>query len=162
MIPLYVTGIRSPGCFDTESTGERAPSCDPHPERTSPADAVRSLDHCPQAVGSARRIAREFLDRWMIADAETLVLVVSELVTNAVEHALPPLLLRLRREATKQKVWVGVSDGGPAPQDGPWTSSCTDEEHGRGLGIVDALTDVQQTTTFPDGTAIHWARFAAG
>ncbi len=55
------------------------------------------------------------------AATESVLLVVSELVTNAIEHALPPVVLRLHRDRAGDQVWVGVTDGGPAHPDGAST-----------------------------------------
>ncbi|MFD8079661.1 ATP-binding protein [Streptomyces sp. NPDC059718] len=121
------------------------------------------LEHRPEAAGAARRVIRAVLDGWQVgADAaESVVLVVSELVTNAVEHAEPPVILHLHREPAGRQVWVGVTDGGPAATDGGWTTSCTGAEHGRGLDIVDTLTTGHGTRTYPGGRATHWARLPA-
>ncbi|WP_406187274.1 ATP-binding protein [Streptomyces sp. NBC_01006] len=50
------------------------------------------LPHRPESVGTARRITQAVLDAWDTDNDATdqALLVVSELVTNAVEHALPP------------------------------------------------------------------------
>ncbi|MFG2794498.1 ATP-binding protein [Streptomyces sp. NPDC048419] len=120
------------------------------------------LEHRPEAVGQARWLARAVLAGWGTSDdaAEAAVLVVSELVTNAVEHAEPPLVLHLHRQHTDHRVWVGVSDGGPAAQDGVWSSSCTPDEHGRGLHLVEALTQTHGICHHSSGIT-HWARMAA-
>ncbi|WP_329146215.1 ATP-binding protein [Streptomyces sp. NBC_01456] len=89
--------------------------------------------------------------------ADSVVLMVSELVTNAVEHAQPPLVLHVSREHTALRVWVGVTDGGPATREGPWTSSCAYEEHGRGLSMVKALASAHGAHSHGGGTT-HWAR----
>lgn len=49
-------------------------------------------------------------------------------MTNAVQHALPPVAMSLRR--TAGDVRLEVSDGGPAPQRGEWAAGCDEEEHG--------------------------------
>ncbi len=87
-----------------------------------------------------------------------MLLVVSELVTNAVEHAQGPLHLHLHRTEADGHVWIGVSDGGPAPRDGEWTRSCTTDEHGRGLAVVAALAEHHGTRTWTGGHTTHWAR----
>ncbi|MFE5549486.1 ATP-binding protein [Streptomyces sp. NPDC056534] len=89
-----------------------------------------------------------------------MLLVVSELVTNAVEHAEPPFALHLHRERAGSRVWVGVTDGGPAEAEGAWTASCTDDEHGRGIAIVDILADAHGIRTHAGGST-HWARIPA-
>ncbi|MEU9919013.1 ATP-binding protein [Streptomyces sp. NPDC051001] len=125
------------------------------------ADVVHELEHSPQAVGAARRLARQLLDRWKVADVDTVLLVVSELVTNALEHALPPVILSVRRDSVARQVWVQVTDGGAAPRGGAWAASCADEEHGRGLDIVAALTTDHGEYTLANGAATRWARFSA-
>ncbi|WP_433858354.1 ATP-binding protein [Streptomyces kronopolitis] len=52
--------------------------------------------HRPEAGADARHLVRSVLDARQIGDdaAGSVVLVVSELVTNAVEHTQPPLVLR--------------------------------------------------------------------
>ncbi|CAM5649104.1 ATP-binding protein [Streptomyces viridochromogenes] len=120
---------------------------------------VRALVHHPAAAGTARSITRGVLEDWHVDQAamESVLLVVSELVTNAVEHALPPVVLRLHWDRIGDRVWVGVTDGGPAQADGAWTSSCTQEEHGRGLAVVEVLTSGHGTRTHSNGAATHWA-----
>ncbi|MFD3537385.1 ATP-binding protein [Streptomyces sp. NPDC058664] len=134
----------------------------PSPHRPSDNDVTHPLEHQPEAVGAARHTVHPVLHKWQLsAEAcDAVLLVVSELVTNAVEHAQPPLTLHLHREPTGSKVWVGVTDGGPACQEGTWTSSCTDDEHGRGMIIVEALADAHGNRAHPGGTT-HWARLSA-
>ncbi|MCX2185727.1 ATP-binding protein [Streptomyces sp. SKN60] len=122
----------------------------------------QTLQHDPQAAGAARHTVEEVLHDWRMGERTTdaVVLVVSELVTNAVEHAQPPLALHLHRERAGNRVWVGVSDGGPASTRGPWTSSCAEDEHGRGIGIIEKVADAHGTRSHPGGTT-HWARLTA-
>lgn len=106
---------------------------------------VCELEHRAVAVAVARRTARSVLTGWSVpAEAvHDVVLVVSELVTNAVEHALPPvaLRLRLRRDevAGMPVVRVEVTDGGPAARKGAWAAGRGPGEHGRGAAIVESL-----------------------
>ncbi|AVH58112.1 MULTISPECIES: ATP-binding protein [Streptomyces] len=99
----------------------------------------------PAEVGRARRWTRSRLTGSGIeADeplAETLILLVSELVTNAVVHTGCPAVLRLSlpRGAESDTVRLEVADSSarpPAPRhaDG-------DETNGRGLELVDGLAD---------------------
>ncbi|UFR07459.1 ATP-binding protein [Streptomyces sp. Go40/10] len=103
----------------------------------------------PAEVGRARRWARSRLaGSGITADeplAETLILLVSELVTNAVVHTGRPAVLRLclpapadgnRASAT---VRVEVADGSsraPVPR-----CAGSDATGGRGLALVDCLAD---------------------
>ncbi|MEW1914867.1 ATP-binding protein [Kitasatospora sp. NPDC085895] len=121
----------------------------PAPAPARPVEGTWPLEHRPEAAAQARRIARGCLDAWQIGDdaQDAVLLVVSELVTNAVEHAMAPVRLHLHRTGADGRMWVGVSDGGPAPRDGAWTRSCTSAEHGRGLNVVQALAEQHGTRT---------------
>ncbi|MFD9467204.1 ATP-binding protein [Streptomyces sp. NPDC060027] len=124
-------------------------------------DVTRALEHQPEAADEARHIAESVLEDWQV-DAEAVdaaVLVVSELVTNAVEHAQPPIAFHLHREHTGNRLWVGVTDGGPAQQEGARTASCADDE--RGITIIDTIAEAHGTRTHPTGNTTHWARLNA-
>ncbi|MGW3371996.1 ATP-binding protein [Streptomyces hydrogenans] len=93
-----------------------------------------------QAAGRARRTAARVLSLepglCPGSVAEDLVLIVSELVTNAVTHAKGPYALTVSVESGR--VGVVVSDGSvdlPGRQDTPAETA----ESGRGLRIVRAL-----------------------
>lgn len=100
----------------------------------------------PAEVGRARRWARSRLAGSGIeADeplAETLILLVSELVTNAVVHTGCPAVLRLSlpgvaaESVTVRLEVVDTSDRAPVPR-------CADGDAtgGRGLALVDGLAD---------------------
>ncbi|MFE1196800.1 ATP-binding protein [Streptomyces olivaceoviridis] len=103
----------------------------------------------PAEVGRARRWARSRLaGSGITADdplAETLILLVSELVTNAVVHTGRPAVLRLclpgpaAEECPSATVRVEVTDRSsraPVPR-------CADDDAtgGRGLALVDCLAD---------------------
>ncbi|MFF4118519.1 ATP-binding protein [Streptomyces sp. NPDC001714] len=104
----------------------------------------------PTEVGRARRWARSRLAGSGIAAdeplAETLILLVSELVTNAVVHTGCPAVLRLSlpgadRGGGDESVTVRLevadaSDRAPVPR-------CADGDAtgGRGLALVDGLAD---------------------
>ncbi|MEE1805820.1 ATP-binding protein [Streptomyces sp. BE133] len=117
-----------------------------------------ALAHNSVAAGEARKITKEVLAQWSVAEAEadSVLLAVSELVTNAVEHARPPLNFGLSRDLDTPRVHIEVSDGGPATTDGDWTVGCTPDEHGRGLKIVEHLTAAHGDREEP-GRAVHWA-----
>lgn len=125
-----------------------------------PADGgTWALVHRPEAAAAARKITVTFLDAWG-ADPETagtVLLVVSELVTNAVEHARPPLVLHLHRDPSARQVRVGVTDGGPATREGDWAASCADDEHGRGLGIIGLVAVAHGEHQEREGGTTHWA-----
>ncbi|WP_351226974.1 ATP-binding protein [Streptomyces sp. NPDC002133] len=100
----------------------------------------------PAEVGRARRWARSRLAGSGIGDdeplAETLVLLISELVTNAVVHTGCPAVLRMLFGA-------GATDAGTVRVEVADTSACPpqprhaegDDTNGRGLELVDGLAD---------------------
>ncbi|MFJ9753124.1 ATP-binding protein [Streptomyces chartreusis] len=120
------------------------------------------LDHGSHSVSYARRSAQQVLTSWQIRgdSADAVILVVSELVTNAVKYAQPPLIVRLRHERTSHQVWVGVCDGGPVPYDAVKTSQCDHDEHGRGLAIIETLASAWGTLTHSDGHITRWANLS--
>lgn len=103
----------------------------------------------PTEVGRARRWARSRLAGSGVADdeplAETLILLVSELVTNAVVHTGCPAVLRLSFQGAPQGVVAGgfvrleVADLSPCPPAPRHADG--DETNGRGLELVDGLAD---------------------
>lgn len=89
------------------------------------AGSAWPLSHHPEAAGEARKITKEVLAQWKVAEeaADSVLLTVSELVTNAVEHAQPPLNLELSRDPGTRRVHIEVADGGPAATDGDWAAA---------------------------------------
>ncbi|MFJ3900288.1 ATP-binding protein [Streptomyces sp. NPDC090025] len=95
----------------------------------------------PAEVGRARRWARSRLVGCGIGDdeplAETLVLLISELVTNAVVHTGCPAVLRMLFGGAGVRVEVADrSDRPPAPR-----HAAGEDTNGRGLELVDGLAD---------------------
>ena len=111
------------------------------PGPPAPADPVQvPLAQDQRAPGQARRATRGTLISWRLPDlVDTVVLAVSELVTNAVRYGRPPVSLELRRRG--QQVRVDVHDGDPTEPPGPAGEAEPDAESGRGMGIVHALAD---------------------
>ncbi|MDF3299258.1 ATP-binding protein [Streptomyces tropicalis] len=127
-------------------------------------DHVFPLPPAPGAVSTVRHGVRRVLGDWDLpADtAEDVLLVVLELVTNALVHALPPATLRVWRVLVdgRHGVRVEVSDQGPAAPPAPPAAPDPDE-HGRGLGIVTALSARCGVRTHGAGTS-RWADVLAG
>ncbi|WP_406277696.1 ATP-binding protein [Embleya sp. NBC_00896] len=140
------------------SPGRPVPAQSATRARIGEPPRVWILPHRPESVGTARRITNAALDAWGIGDETTdrALLVVSELVTNAVEHALPPVALHLLHTGANGILRIEVHDGGPAADEGTWTASCTPEEHGRGGDIVALLASAHGTHTLAHGVT-YWA-----
>ncbi|MER7498935.1 ATP-binding protein [Nonomuraea pusilla] len=108
-------------------------SATPLEERS--AFASWSLPADPRSPGTARRLAGGRLARWGFGDVETAVLLVSELVTNAVRYAPGPITLT---------VWLidgllrcEVTDTSPRPP--TLRTPVLYDEGCRGLPLLDAL-----------------------
>ena len=112
------------------------------PEVTSLGDGARitvPLAANGEAVREARGTVRRLLERWGLAGlGETAELCASELATNAVLHAQSPLLLAV--VLLPDAVRVEVEDAAPGPIE-PGALVDDGAESGRGLAIVDALTE---------------------
>ncbi|MFJ9542708.1 ATP-binding protein [Streptomyces sp. NPDC101225] len=129
------------------------------------AEHVFALPHDPGAVRAVRRRVRTVLSDWHLdADStEDVLLLVSELLTNAIVHALPPATLRLSRTELEGSgaVRVGVTDRGPADPAGLSPCPLDPDEHGRGLGIVTALA-ARCGVDVHSGETDRWAELRVG
>ncbi|MFD4621121.1 ATP-binding protein [Streptomyces sp. NPDC058475] len=121
-----------------------------------------TLAHRPEAAGQARTIALELLTRWGVSEemAGSVLLTVSELVTNSVQHAQPPLSFGLDCDPADGHVHVEVADGGPAATEADRTVDLPADEHGRGLLIIDCLADAHGECQ-EAGHAVHWVDITA-
>ncbi|MFF9430595.1 ATP-binding protein [Streptomyces sp. NPDC014746] len=119
------------------------------------------IEHRPDALGPVRREARASLASWGVGPAasDSVVLVVSELVTNAVRHALPPVGLQLRHDPADRRLWVEVTDGGPAI--GAGAGDLAPDEHGRGLLLVAAVALAHGSRPHHGERVVRWACVAA-
>ncbi|MFR9795191.1 ATP-binding protein [Streptomyces sp. MS06] len=106
-----------------------------------------------EAVGDARQFTRSTLDRWELGERfDDVCLVVSELVTNALRHALPatgprspehPSPVRLHLMRWTELLVCAVrdpSDDSPVARD-PEALEDFSAESGRGLFLVDSFSD---------------------
>ncbi len=108
-----------------------------------------------RAAGQARRVARAALVRWQLPGLiDSVLLAVSELVTNAVRHGRPPVSMQLERQ--DERLRLDVHDGSPATAPATVGEAADDAESGRGLAIVLALADdVQVEQVTGDGKILH-------
>jgi anti-sigma regulatory factor (Ser/Thr protein kinase) len=112
----------------------------------------------PDAVRRTRRFVRTSLDGEppeLVAGAE---LVVTELVTNALLHGRPPVLVRLARSS--EGVRVEVEDAGHSlPIELPCGPGAMT---GRGMGVVAGASSAWGVVPGRDGGKVVWAELAAG
>jgi anti-sigma regulatory factor (Ser/Thr protein kinase) len=107
----------------------------------------------PRGPGQARRAVADCADRLGLGEVvDDLLLVVSELVTNAVRHGAPPVRLELLADADVVRVAVGDGHPGlPRPR-----AVDDDAEGGRGMVLVDLLTRDHGVHEQPPGKTV-WA-----
>ena len=123
-----------------------------------PRPARIALPRTPSSVGAARRFIAARTAAWSFPEpaADQLVLIGSELVTNAVLHARTELTLTL--ELREDRVRISVKDRSQAPA--TLRHYRPDALTGRGLGVVAALSDRWGVSTAPDGKVV-WAELQA-
>lgn len=116
-----------------------------------------TLPGLPAMVQAARRGVRALLEETdcvRIGDAE---LIVSEFASNAVTHSRSAGAdgsFTVHLEAKPGWLRLEVADAGPATEDRPRPD---DDEHRRGLAIVDAVADRWGHQRQPEGRAVYWA-----
>ncbi|MDX3237265.1 ATP-binding protein [Streptomyces sp. ME03-5709C] len=105
---------------------------------------VCAVSHIPGALTLLRRRVRSVLARCELRPEvlEDALLVISELTTNAIVHAEGPASLRIGWTDVdgRSALHIEVTDAGPAVRPGLPGGSSDPDEHGRGLGIVNALS----------------------
>ena len=150
------------------SLGDVSRMCDAHADvsllgahpasgrtRSLTAHSVLSRVHLPvpAAIASVREFVRDTLDGWGLhAISDDAVLVTSELATNAVRHGGSPFRTSITR--ADGVVRIGVEDGSsawPEQQD-----ALADDQDGRGMAIVAALSQQTGCDATPDGK-VAWA-----
>jgi anti-sigma regulatory factor (Ser/Thr protein kinase) len=120
------------------------------------------LDQDDRAPGQARRATRAVLVRWRLpALVDTVLLAVSELVTNGIRHGRPQVALELRLDA--RQIAVRVHDGDPTePTAVHGRKAGADAESGRGLSIVSALAVQVGVEQVPGAGKVVYACFNTG
>jgi anti-sigma regulatory factor (Ser/Thr protein kinase) len=110
-------------------------------------------------LSEVRAAARAALDATSLGPAavDTVVLVLSELVGNALLHGRPPLSARMRRFGGRVIVEVG-DGGGRLPRR---RQAGEADEAGRGLALVSLLTSRWGTRAVADGKIV-WAEIDPG
>ncbi|MER6548255.1 ATP-binding protein [Streptomyces sp. NPDC001250] len=149
----------------TTTTSPRTPALQP---LTGPVPGyAQTLPLYTSSVAVARMSVRTTLACWGLESmTDDVVLVVSELVTNAVQHARPvcpqpdePGRCRLTLECPEQgTVWVSVAD--PSGRRIARRKPVEGAESGRGLAVVDALASRWLVQPSRTGETI-WAELRA-
>ncbi|GAA1261576.1 hypothetical protein GCM10009677_11440 [Sphaerisporangium rubeum] len=128
---------------------------------TLPSDGVRAavleIPHDAAAISGARDQVKEVLRAWQITElTDDVLLVVGELLGNAVRHGAPPI--RVSLWGTPRDFCVRVTDqGAEMPR---LLHLDTEAVHRRGLAIVAALADEYGVNPLPGGTGkTVWAKW---
>ncbi len=143
----------------------------PNPARTACEYRLRLATCALSGQARSVRTAREFtvatLRRWYTAhSSQDITVVVSELVTNALRHALP----EPGATGPREQVRLGLLEHGPwllcavadPGQATPVPRPCGSlAETGRGLQLICALSDQWGYTEPGDAGKIVWAMFTA-
>lgn len=117
---------------------------------------VRGADK--QAPAAARQFVGEWFEDRGIGDAYTAQLIVSELVTNAILHGEPPIVVRVVRDESDGLPVVLVEDcGDGVPCVQPESDTAIS---GRGLLLVAALAEEWGTDPLAKGGKVTWAKCA--
>jgi anti-sigma regulatory factor (Ser/Thr protein kinase) len=123
------------------------------------------FDVDPHAPGRARAKVRDVCRRWGLdADVrEAAEIVITELLTNAVEHATSPSVVEVERHGDAFRMAVRDYDTGTTGHDVPaataWQAPPTSSPRGRGLAMVAAVSRAWGVLRHPDGKTV-WAEMA--
>ncbi|WP_031487091.1 SpoIIE family protein phosphatase [Streptomyces bicolor] len=114
----------------------------------------------PQAVGHARRFTRRTLRAWGVPprDMDAVLLVVSELVTNALVHT--DGRVRLDLTLVNHRMRVAVADASPRTPVKP-TSISWEATGGRGVLLVEAVSAAWGTVPVSGGKQV-WSEIPLG
>lgn len=117
-------------------------------------DARWQLEPLARSVPDARRQVRSTIAAWGLdAIVDTVVLLTSEVVTNAVLHARTDFTLRITRHG-EDGVRVSVTDSSPVP---PAMRARSDTATtGRGLRLLDELASEWRTEDANGGGKTVW------
>ena len=111
------------------------------------------------AVRLARQATRDALAAWELRHLEdTAVLLVSELVTNAVQHAVDTGAIGLELTISGSRLLLEVQDGDPTWRPMPGLAEC--DESGYGFVLVDSLAGRWGVRRVCAGKAV-WAELDA-
>lgn len=148
-----VVDLRDVTTLDPQAAQALSRWCAAEPDRPTRLSLWLDVECGPAGPAQARRAVTECTSRLGLEEAgDDLLLLVSELVTNAVRHGVPPV--RLQVDVDDTQVRVAVDDGDPRPPR-PRTAD-TDAEGGRGMVLVDLLSCEHGVLPQPPGKSV-WA-----
>lgn len=115
---------------------------------------ILSLPPRLEAATQARRHVRQQLVAWELDDlVDPVVLLTSEVVTNALLHAGTVITVAVRRDGQGVRVEVGDGSGVQPVQRRPSTTATT----GRGVQLLESVSDGWGSTAVGEGKLV-WFR----
>lgn len=146
-------------------------SSSPHPARTACDHPLRMASCAFSGQACSVRAARDFtvatLRRWRtVYSSQDITVVVSELVTNALRHALPEPaaagpLGQIGLGLLKSGPWLLCAVADPSQATPVPRLSGSLAETGRGLQMIGALSDLWGYTEPSEAGKVVWAMFTA-
>ncbi|MER6748038.1 ATP-binding protein [Streptomyces fungicidicus] len=131
------------------------------PRPTGHPGYSETLPREPESAAVARRLVRTALATWGLEEhIDDAVVVITELVSNAVVHGRLPSIRVIVSRPTKNWVRLGVVDRSKAVPV-MRTDSNGDQLQGRGLVLVDALTERWGTDLYGWGKQV-WGELKCG
>jgi anti-sigma regulatory factor (Ser/Thr protein kinase) len=120
--------------------------------------ARQSFECSEESVGAARRFVADQISDVALALQDAVLVMVSELSTNALVHAAAAFVVTVNR--TDHELFVCVSDQGEGRPE--LRAPDASQPHGRGMRIVDALSDEWGVSSDADTGKSVWFRLAVG
>jgi anti-sigma regulatory factor (Ser/Thr protein kinase) len=152
------------GSFLTEAADDASASRPPPGPAGFPRVATCLPARDLTAVRAVRDFARATLRYWEVTDrSDDITLVLSELVTNALQHAAPrtggwPVRVGLVQSRPAAAVLCAVADASPAPPVPRPPGHLA--ESGRGVHVIEELSDDWGYAIAPRRGKVVWATFA--
>jgi signal transduction histidine kinase len=135
-----------------EGRGDGLPSVDRDDQC---GDVATLLPPSPLSAKAARDFTRDVLESWQLQEfCDDVVLVVDELVSNAVRYAEGPIIVALRRDVDAVQIQV-IDESNSIPVVLPQSQT---RDGGRGLAIVDDLSGEWGADRHMAGGKTVWAR----
>lgn len=151
-----VVDLREVTSMDPQAGQALSRWCAAEPDRPARLRLWLDVECGPGGPAQARRAVAECTRRLGLTEAgEDVLLLVSEMVTNAVRHGAPPV--RLQVAADDEQVRVAVDDADPRPP--RVRAAGSDAEGGRGMFLVDLLAQEHGVRPQPPGKSV-WASVA--
>lgn len=120
---------------------------------------TETMPRLPESAAAARRLVITVLEVWRLGElAEAAALVVTELVSNATEHARGDVIGVTITRSAERRVRIAVADKAHVEPIRHDVNS--GDERGRGLALIDAVSVARGADLMPWGKRV-WADLSA-